>query len=57
MNLTQLDHEIAELRAEALMLAILGDSVGAQYSHNRAAELQQLRAEAMRAELPIHSDK
>jgi hypothetical protein len=57
MNLTQLDREIAELRAEAITLAILGDSVGAQFAHNRAAELQQLRAEAMRAELPIHSDK
>ena len=57
MNLAQLDREIAELRAEAITLAILGDSVGAQFAHNRAAELQQLRAEARHAELPIHSDK
>ena len=57
MNLTQLDREIAELRAEAITLAILGDSVGAQYAHNQAVELEQLFAEARRVELPIHSDK
>ena len=53
MNLTQLDREIAELRAEALTLAIIGDQVGAQLAHNLAAELAQQRDAARHMQIVV----
>lgn len=51
MSIADAEAQVRELRTEALELAFDGDQTAAQFAFNQAVELEQLLAEARRAEL------
>ena len=53
MSIADAEAQVRELRTEALELAFDGDQTAAQFAFNQAVGLEQLLAEARRAELPI----